>query len=74
MEEVQEEKKSYGKKKRGPLSLFLLLLPLLFTILAFTLVYRYGKKVIQEREANNALLAKNGELLLKNKRLLLLPR
>ena len=58
--EVQEEKKSYGKKKRGPLSLFLLLLPLLFTILAFTLVYRYGKKVIQEREANNALLAKNG--------------
>ena len=60
LQEVQEEKKSYGKKKRGPLSLFLLLLPLLFTILVFTLVYRYGKKVIQEREANNALLAKNG--------------
>ena len=53
MEEIQgqkeEEKKSYGKKRKSPMGIFLTILPLLLGALVVFLVYQYGKEVIRAR-------------------------
>ncbi len=57
MEEIQgqkeEEKKSYGKKRKSPMGIFLTILPLLLGALVVFLVYQYGKEVIRERNSHN---------------------
>lgn len=61
MEEIQqkqreEEKKSYGKKRKSLLGIFLTVLPLILGALVVFLLYRYGKQVIRERDAHNEAL------------------
>ena len=61
MEEIQqkqreEEKKSYGKKRKSLLGISLTVLPLILGALVVFLLYRYGKQVIRERDAHNEAL------------------
>ena len=60
MEEIQgqneEEKKSYGKKRKSLLGIFLMLLPLALGALAAFSVSRYAKKIIRERNSHNEAL------------------
>ena len=61
MEEIQqkqreEEKKSYGKKRKSLLGIFLTVLPLILGALVVFLLYRYGKQVIRERDTHNEAL------------------
>ena len=58
MEEIQqkqrdEEKKSYGKKRKSLLGIFLTVLPLILGALVVFLLYRYRKQVIRERDTHN---------------------
>jgi len=61
VEEIQqkqreEEKKSYGKKRKSLLGIFLTVLPLILGALVVFLLYRYGKQVIRERDTHNEAL------------------
>ena len=60
MEEIQgqneEEKKSYGKKRKSLLGIFLMLLPLVLGALAAFLVSQYAKRIIRERNSHNKAL------------------
>ena len=61
MEEIQqmqreEEKKSYGKKRKSLLGIFLTVLPLILGALVVFLLYRYGQQVIRERDTHNEAL------------------
>ena len=61
VEEIQqkqreEEKKSYGKKRKSLLGIFLTVLPLILGALVVFLLYRYRKQVIRERDTHNEAL------------------
>ena len=61
MEEIQqkqreEEKKSYGKKRKSLLGIFLTVLPLILGALVAFLLYQYGQQVIRERDTHNEAL------------------
>ena len=55
MQEIhnEEEKKSYGKKRKSPLGVFLTFLPLILGALAVFFVYHYGRQVIEGRDRHN---------------------
>ena len=58
MQEIQNEgeKKSYGKKRKSPLGIFLTMLPLILATIAVFFVYRYGRQIIAERDNHNKAL------------------
>ena len=58
MQEIhnEEEKKSYGKKRKSPLGVFLTFLPLILGALAVFFVYHYGRQVIEGRDRHNKAL------------------
>ena len=58
MQEIQNEgeKKSYGKKRKSPLGIFLTMLPLILATIAVFFVYRYGRQIIAERDSHNKAL------------------
>ena len=66
MEEIQqkqreEEKKSYGKKRKSLLGIFLTVLPLILGALVAFLLYQYGQQVIRERDTHNEALIHEAE-------------